>query len=707
LITLAYCGDFANNQSYLAIFSKGRGVAGMNSLKIKFLGLTGIILVAAIIGTTWYNLNTQRSILQKMTTDHAHMVAETVSNSVMVDMANGRNEQVGIALHKIGQEQAIASLRIFDETGRVVISHDPAEIGDLVATVDLLAFRTGNYNYTDTINGHEAFSTILPLENRPACHSCHGREKAILGVLNLKLSMTDMEQLQMKSRNATMVASGAMLLLLVLSITAFLLIYVDAPIRKLVTAMEHAENGDFAQARTVVTSSDEMTLLSAKFNFMVQRLRELMETTVRHERELAITQEKLAHTEEVQSLNSTLEERLKEIEYLNINLEERIEEIEEANFKIADLASDLEGKNLRLTMTVDRLQSLYQVGLAINSTISTPELLGILCQRATETLKGQVGYILMLNETTGTLRIGASTGTPTEFDHQAEIPLKPGGVTYWVIANNQPILIENVDKDDKFNKMSRLGFPRESVISAPITDKDKVIGTITISNPVDGSRYGKEDLELLVTIAAQASVALRNARLYEEQEQTYLNTVQALVSAIEASDAYTRGHSERVTRFSISLGKRMGFGEESLYRLERAAVLHDVGKIGIDINLLHKREKLTAADIEVLKQHPSIGVRILEPIHFLAPVRSIIEQHHERYDGQGYPKGLTGAESLPEARVLAICDTYDAMTSDRPYRKALPHEVAIQEIRDHAGQQFDPEMAEAFIALCADGQLPL
>ncbi len=118
LITPACRGDFATNKGYLASFSKGRDISGMNSLKLKFLGLTGIILVIAVIGTTWYNLNTQRSILQKMTSDHAHMVAETVSNSVMVDMANGRNEQVGIALHKIGQEKAIASLRIFDETGR-------------------------------------------------------------------------------------------------------------------------------------------------------------------------------------------------------------------------------------------------------------------------------------------------------------------------------------------------------------------------------------------------------------------------------------------------------------------------------------------------------------------------------------------------------------------------------------------------------------
>ena len=116
--------------------------------------------------------------------------------------------------------------------------------------------------------------------------------------------------------------------------------------------------------------------------------------------------------------------------------------------------------------------------------------------------------------------------------------------------------------------------------------------------------------------------------------------------------------------------------------------------------------ELTPADIDVLKLHPSIGVRILEPIHFLGTVRDIIEQHHERYDGNGYPNGLKGEEWRLEGKILAVCDTYDAMTSDRPYRKALSHEIAIQEIHDHSGTQFDPEVATAFITICNEGQLP-
>jgi HD-GYP domain-containing protein (c-di-GMP phosphodiesterase class II) len=150
----------------------------------------------------------------------------------------------------------------------------------------------------------------------------------------------------------------------------------------------------------------------------------------------------------------------------------------------------------------------------------------------------------------------------------------------------------------------------------------------------------------------------------------------------------------------------MGMDGDPLKQLEQAAVLHDIGKIGIDVALLHKKEKLTPADIDVLKLHPSIGVRILEPIHFLGTVREIIEQHHERYDGNGYPNGLGGNEWRLEGKILAVCDTYDAMTSDRPYRKALSHEIAIQEITDHSGTQFDPEVAAAFISMCNEGRLP-
>jgi putative nucleotidyltransferase with HDIG domain len=678
----------------------------MNSLKIKFLGLCCIILVLAIGLTTWYNLRTQKAMLSKVASEHGRMLAETIRNSIITDMANGKNDRVGVILGKIKDEPAIDNVRIFDESGRILMAASPDEIGDLVSTSEVMAYRTGNFSFTSINSDRQDFNSIVPIYNQPVCHACHDENAKVLGILNLQLSLGAIADMQNSGRNATMVASGVMLIILILTITAFLLVYVDAPIRKLVSAMDLVESGQFEQAQANVSSSDEMSLLAAKFNYMVRRLRELIESTIKNERELAVSQEKLAHSEEVHTLNLTLEERLKEIEYLNINLEERIEEIEEANYKIADLASELEEKNIGLSDAVERLQALYKMGLAINATMDLDKLLELLSIKSTETLRAKVGYIMMYNDDTGKLVVRGASGISEDFDRDTEVPLRPGGVSYWVMQNKEAKLVDNIDNAREFSKMSRLGFIRESVLCAPLTDKDKVIGTITIANPVDGSAFGASDLELLSTIAAQASVAIRNARLYEEQESTYLNTVQALVSAIEASDAYTRGHSERVTRYSVALAKRIGIEGDQLKQLEQAAILHDIGKIGIDINLLHKKEKLTTADIDVLKLHPSIGVRILEPIHFLGEVRSIIEQHHERYDGKGYPNGLSGEEWRIEGRILGVCDTYDAMTSDRPYRKALSHEIAIQEIRDHSGAQFDPEVAASFIAMCEEGGLP-
>jgi HD-GYP domain-containing protein (c-di-GMP phosphodiesterase class II) len=233
--------------------------------------------------------------------------------------------------------------------------------------------------------------------------------------------------------------------------------------------------------------------------------------------------------------------------------------------------------------------------------------------------------------------------------------------------------------------------------------KDEIIGTISVVNKIDESRFDVEELEMLNTIAAQAAISIKNATLYDEQQQTYLNTIQALVSAIEASDSYTRGHSERVTRYSLEIGRRLNLPADRMQILERAAILHDIGKIGIDQSLLHKEGKLTPHDIMDLQLHPSIGVHILEPIEFLHDVRVCIGQHHERYDGMGYPNRIKKDELSIEARILAIADAFDAMTSDRPYRRALSFEIAIAELRDNAGTQFDPELVKVFLQVIDEG----
>jgi len=676
----------------------------MFSLKSKIFALTISITVIASGFSVWHNLRIQQTMLQRFAVQNGQILGETVRNSIASAMAEGKSSRVYTILKKISDEPAIERVRIFDLHGRIILSSHAEEIGDLVGAPELLAFRANRFDLEWSNKDDLLHSALIPIANSPACYSCHDSGQEILGILDVHISLKEVEGLLAKARWGTLFSSTVMLVVLVLAIGAFLLIFIDKPVRKLVDAMNQVEQGNFDQARTSIHSSEEMFLLSRKFNSMVERLKNLIENTVKHEREMAAANHKLAHHDEINSMNRAMEERLQEIEHLNLTLEERIEEIEEANYKIADLASDLEGKNIRLERAVSRLAALNKMGIALNSTMDLDKLFELLIRQTMEPLKARIGYILLLDKPSWSLRVAGAVGIPAPVDSGRRIPLQSGGVTHWVIENSQPLLLSSMTEAREFSRISQLGFSRETVICAPLVIKEEVIGTITMANKTDESCFGTTDLELLSTIAAQASVAIKNARLYEEQERTYLSTVQALVSAIEANDSYTRGHSDRVTRYSILLAHKMNLPTETLRRLEQAAILHDIGKIGIDLSLLHKEEHLSEEDLVDLRKHPQIGVKILEPIHFLQDILEIIEQHHERVDGKGYPRGLKGNQLLIEAKILAVADSFDAMTSKRPYRQPLSVDAALKEIGAHAGSQFDPEVARTFIDMCLQSE---
>ncbi len=670
----------------------------MNSLKVKILGITILITVAAVAVATWLNMRTQNLMVEQMVTQNSRTLAQAIHSSLITSMQSGRNEEVSETLRKVARDSSIISPRIFDESGRILMSADPEEIGKIVPAADLMAFRNNPDDFALTSQDGSLYTSTLPIYNSPNCHACHNPEKELLGVFSIHLSLDTLLDLQQQGKQANILSSFSILLIMIISLVIFILYYVDNPIRKLVVAMTELEQGNFSSANTNITSSREMSLLANKFNRMVEGLQHLLDSTVHLERKRAADQEKLRHKSTIDSMNMTLEDRLSEIEQLNTSLEGRVNEVEEANFRISDLAADLEDRNTTLAKAVNRLSTLYEMGLVINSTMELKHLFSLLLHKAQESLHADVGYILLLDKTNNSLKIGDVIGIPSSFyDPEMEIPLLPGGVSHWVIENREPLLIKRIEDAREFARMSKLGFARDSVICAPLFTQDEIIGTITIANRQDGSRFYEEDLEILSTIAAQASVAIKNARLYEEQQTTYLSTVQALVSTIEASDPYTRGHSERVTRYSMELAHKLNLTENTLKDLEQAAILHDIGKIGIDDSLLHKIDPLSLDDVDRLRQHPLIGMRILEPVHFMARVREIIGQHHERFDGSGYPLGISGDKLLLESRILSVTDSYDAMTSDRPYRNAMPSEVALNEIELQAGAQFDPEVAKAFV----------
>ena len=186
---------------------------------------------------------------------------------------------------------------------------------------------------------------------------------------------------------------------------------------------------------------------------------------------------------------------------------------------------------------------------------------------------------------------------------------------------------------------------------------------------------------------------------YKRLDDSYRSTVIAMSNAVDARDSYTAGHSERVSEISLSIGQELRLSETDLKNLEYATLFHDIGKIGISDNILNKRGKLSDVEYDIVKEHPDIGVNILKDINFLADSLQIIRHHHERFDGGGYPSGMIG-ENIPlGSRIIAIADTYDAMTSNRPYRLGLDHDLTINEIIKNKGSQFDGKLVDVFLAL--------
>ncbi len=234
-----------------------------------------------------------------------------------------------------------------------------------------------------------------------------------------------------------------------------------------------------------------------------------------------------------------------------------------------------------------------------------------------------------------------------------------------------------------------------SIIAVPLQTRDRMLGWVAALSFTPGKRFEEGQRKLLSIVVSRAAAAIENARLYEDLQATFQQTIESLARTIDKMDKYTAGHSERVARYAVRLAKWIGLSEAEIEIVEQAALMHDIGKVGCVINL-NKPGRLTKDEYEIFKRHPGYGKDILDPIRFLKPVIPGVHLHHERWDGRGYPMGLEAQDIPLVARIISVADTYDAMTSDRSYRQALPHEVTVNEITRCAGSQFDPEIASLF-----------
>lgn len=292
-------------------------------------------------------------------------------------------------------------------------------------------------------------------------------------------------------------------------------------------------------------------------------------------------------------------------------------------------------------------------------------------------------------------------------DKLKQMRLKIGeGIAGTVARDGITINSSDVSSDSRHSTQAdeKTKFKTKCMLTVPVKIKDKTIGVLQVINKRGSRCFDKKDEDFLESMASQVAIALENAQLYKEMQQLFEDSIKSLANAIDAKDPYTNGHSQRVTEYSVEIGKELGFDDDALENLEYMAVLHDVGKIGISDNILNKQAQLDNDEFAIMKTHTLIGARILSGMKSLSRFTTGAKYHHEKYDGSGYFEKIAGKDIPFEARIISVADTYDAMTTDRPYRKGLSHEDAVSEINRCSGTQFDPEVVTCFNRVMAGKQ---
>jgi putative nucleotidyltransferase with HDIG domain len=265
----------------------------------------------------------------------------------------------------------------------------------------------------------------------------------------------------------------------------------------------------------------------------------------------------------------------------------------------------------------------------------------------------------------------------------------------WMRRRKTSLLINDLHTDKAFGWM---GEHARRLLAVPLQRGEQVLGCLFCVDK-DLGDFDSVDSKLLNSIANESAIYLENAVLFEDVHGLMMGLLHSLTSAVDAKDAYTCGHSERVALLSKMLAKEAGLTEHEVERIYMAGLLHDVGKIGVPEAVLQKPGRLTAEEFEQMKKHPAIGARILHDVKQIQDIIPGVLHHHERYDGRGYPDGLSGQNIPIMGRIICLADCFDAMTSTRTYRKALPLEVTLADLRRCSGTQFDPLLTEAFLRI--------
>jgi putative nucleotidyltransferase with HDIG domain len=357
---------------------------------------------------------------------------------------------------------------------------------------------------------------------------------------------------------------------------------------------------------------------------------------------------------------------------------------------------------IELSLCKKHLDALIGVGSALNSSLGLNAVLIKVIDAVLALTQAERGYIILRTDD------GEFPVETARSMHQVDLSETDFAISKTilrrVIESGKALLTSNAQEDSRFGgQLSIVAHNLRSIMCAPLRLKKEIIGVIFVDSRVHANLFQDNDLEMLSAFAAQAAIAIDNARLFDSLQQAneeliaaYAATLEGWASALELRDRETEGHTRRVTALTVKLAEHIGLDAEDLSHIQRGALLHDIGKIGVPDRILHKSGELTDDEREIMRQHTKFAHDMLSSINYLKPALDIPYCHHEKWDGTGYPRGLKGGQIPLAARIFAVVDVWDALTTDRPYRKAWSAEKTLDYIWSCSGTHFDPQVVNAF-----------
>ncbi|MGB8215258.1 MAG: HD domain-containing phosphohydrolase [Anaerolineales bacterium] len=357
-----------------------------------------------------------------------------------------------------------------------------------------------------------------------------------------------------------------------------------------------------------------------------------------------------------------------------------------------------------------RLESLIVILGQIGSSLDRDQILRMIIDSAREFLDAEACSLFLVDEAVGDLVLAIASNVDKRIRvEKMHIPARKGIIGH-VIHTGETVLVADTAHDERhYGEMDRdSGFVTRSILAIPLRSRtvdlggergvthERIIGGLEALNKLQGT-FSEEDALLLGILANQAATVLEIAGLYADTNELFLDVIKSLTAAIDAKDPYTEGHSHRVSEFSVEMARELGLLPDAIYHIRIGSLLHDIGKIGVPDAILAKPGELTEAEFDLMKQHPVIGARIMSQVRMLRADLPMMAEHQERLDGSGYPQGLKNDQISLTSRIVAVADVFDALTSDRPYHKAMPDEEALDYLREHVDAHFDRDCVDALI----------